>query len=37
MDLIKYQNDGWGISVLGFTKLLEIIIDKLYTNNPNNG
>lgn len=25
MDLIKYQNDGWGISVLGFTKLLEII------------
>lgn len=25
MDLIKYKNDGWGISLLGFTKLLELI------------
>lgn len=25
MDLLKYKNDGWGISVLGFTKLLELI------------
>lgn len=25
MDLTKYENDGWGISVLGFTKLLELI------------
>jgi predicted O-methyltransferase YrrM len=25
MDLTKYKNDGWGISLLGFTKLLELI------------
>ena len=25
MDLTKYKNDGWGISVLGFTKLLDLI------------
>jgi hypothetical protein len=25
MDLIKYKNDGWGISLLGFNKLLELI------------
>jgi hypothetical protein len=25
MDLIKYRNDGWGISELGFIKLLELI------------
>lgn len=25
MELNKYKNDGWGLSVLGFSKLLEII------------
>jgi phosphopantetheine adenylyltransferase len=25
MDLAKYKNDGWGISMLGFTKLLDLI------------